>query len=134
MKALYLERTSINELPPAMGCMLKLESDSKPVYVRNYTLDHVCLWCHETFSSKILGRIKESKASSNLTILLKLDFDCDPLEIKEYGVCPTYACEYQNFIKETLPPKQESKDLIFPALPTATWKTKTQGLKDIIYP
>ncbi|KAF7807553.1 disease resistance-like protein DSC1 [Senna tora] len=96
--------------------------------------DHVCLWCHETFSSKIRERIKESRASSNLTILLKLDFDCDPLEIKEYGVCPTYACEYQNFIKETLPPKQESKNLIFPALPIATWKTKTLGLKDIIYP
>ncbi|KAF7807365.1 uncharacterized protein G2W53_039526 [Senna tora] len=60
-------------------------SDTKPVYVRNYTFDHVCLWCHETFSSKIRERIKESRASSNLTILLKLDFDCDPLEIKEYG-------------------------------------------------
>ncbi|KAF7814129.1 protein SUPPRESSOR OF npr1-1, CONSTITUTIVE 1-like [Senna tora] len=27
-----------------------------------------------------------------------MGYDCDILEIKEWGVCPTYASEYEDFI------------------------------------
>lgn len=80
------------------------------------------------------------------------------MEIKECGVCPTYGSAYQNSIKKmeleleshtnaiemevgssygdkdengTLSGK--SKKLVFPTLPTGTWKNGTKGLKDIMF-
>ncbi|KAK7383283.1 hypothetical protein VNO78_28957 [Psophocarpus tetragonolobus] len=78
--------------------------------------------------------------------------------IKGCGVCPIYDTEYENFIKqmeleleltlqsiaakmscacpdkeETLPPKQECKKQIFPLHQIGTWKSATQGLKDIMF-
>ncbi|KAF7814125.1 disease resistance-like protein DSC1 [Senna tora] len=43
-------------------------------------------------------RIKQRRGTCDSEILLEMVYDCDILDIKEWGMCPTYASEYQDFI------------------------------------
>ncbi|KAF7814126.1 uncharacterized protein G2W53_028095 [Senna tora] len=79
MTSLDLQGTDIKELPSSIG---------HHVYV--YYDDKICSQIHE--------RIKRKRATSDSEILLEMGYDCDILEMVEWGVCPTYTSEYQDFI------------------------------------
>ncbi|XP_028786082.1 protein SUPPRESSOR OF npr1-1, CONSTITUTIVE 1-like [Neltuma alba] len=71
--------------------------------------DHVVLWCDQEPCREVQSKIEEKKieAQSNTSYhpLLQFEFaafddDETTVEIKEWGVCPTSAVEYQNYIKQ----------------------------------
>ncbi|XP_028756290.1 disease resistance protein RPP2A-like [Neltuma alba] len=71
--------------------------------------DHVVLWYDQRQCREVQGKIEEKKieAQSNTSYhpLLQFEFaafsrDETTVEIKEWGVCPTSAVEYQNYIKQ----------------------------------
>ncbi|XP_028763132.1 protein SUPPRESSOR OF npr1-1, CONSTITUTIVE 1-like [Neltuma alba] len=68
--------------------------------------DHVFLWYNRKSCEEVLRKIEEKKReaqSNTYHPLLQIQFaprdDEKPVEIKECGVCPTSAVEYQNYIR-----------------------------------
>ncbi|KAF7808058.1 disease resistance-like protein DSC1 [Senna tora] len=62
--------------------------------------DHVFLYYDDKICSRRHAKIKERRGSCTSEILLEMGHGCDIVEIKEWGVCPTYSLEYENFIKQ----------------------------------
>ncbi|XP_028802438.1 disease resistance-like protein DSC1 [Neltuma alba] len=127
--------------------------------------DHVCLWYDERCCLKT-NESKEEDESNRKKISFEFFAQTGDIwkkskdiVIKECGVCPIYASEYDKFIEqmelelkselkaiaigvsgsfdekkieETVPFVKKSNRFIFPPLANGTWKKATQGLKDLI--
>ncbi|KAK4279022.1 hypothetical protein QN277_016788 [Acacia crassicarpa] len=131
----------------------------------HFTSDHVFICYDENFCSEIREKLTESVADDQSnTRKPKVSFNfwvhygsgdvnnrqegC--LDIKECGVCPTYASEYRGFIEKldsllksktdaiemghgsSSKNEQRPEGFVFPPLPRGTWKHEIKGLGDIL--
>ncbi|KAK4279023.1 hypothetical protein QN277_016789 [Acacia crassicarpa] len=131
----------------------------------HFTSDHVFICYDESFCSEIREKLKKSVADDQSnTLKPKVSFNIwvhygsgefhnrqeGSLDMKECGVCPTYASEYRSFIEQmdlqlksktdaiemghgsSSKNEQRPEGFVFPPLPRGTWKHEIKGLGDIL--
>lgn len=157
-----------------MGNGERIKGAWSSLYAYEFDSDHVCLWfdercCLQTKESLNDESMEEDVANNdqptNSNQKVSFEFfaqtgtawdNRNDIVIKECGVCPVYASEYQKFMqqmelelksrrligvgpiavgrseKKHENETQKPNHFIFPSLPIGIWKIGTQGLKDII--
>lgn len=128
------------------------------IYACEFESDHVCMWFDERCCLQTKESVSESMAGGD-SQRISFEFFAqtgtafdkkNDILIRECGVCPVYASEYQKFmeqmemelesqkckaIEDECSGKNEtenSKNCIFSRFPCGRWKMGTQGLKDIV--
>ncbi|KAF7814131.1 disease resistance-like protein DSC1 [Senna tora] len=115
------------ELPPSIEEVKAVNCSSLEIV--NFTSLRPKMACAQ-FQNCIHERIKRKRATSDSEILLKMVYDCDVLEIKEWGVCPTYASEYQNFINGMESEFEEDSASVM----GDGWWDETEDEEETVYP